>query len=230
MHNIHEARAVMRRSGWLSQTPKDFQGEVLERCLLQTVAAGQTIYAVGDPPGGMYGLVSGGLGVLIAPGERGPYFAHFARPGAWFGDAAALTRQPRRVGLAATRDTELLHLPLHEIDRLVGQDPELWRLFALVPIGHLDVAIGACDDLMIRDHVQRCIAILLRLGGCRQAARGAQPVDVDVSQEDLAVVANVARSTAGTVLRNLERDGHVELWYRRIRIAVPAALRAMLRD
>lgn len=229
MPDVTEAHEIVRRAGWLSLTPPPFQRIVLDRCQLQTFTAGAAIYSLGDPPGGMFGLVSGGLGITIAPNEIGPYFAHFARPGTWFGEAAAITGQPRRIGLMATRETELLHLPLHAIHEIVGQDPSAWRLFALVTIGHLDVAIGACDDLMIRDHKSRFIAVLLRLAGCRLTGpNGATPVEVDVSQEDLAVLANIARTTAGALLRQLEAAGHVELSYRRIRVLSPVALKEML--
>jgi CRP/FNR family cyclic AMP-dependent transcriptional regulator len=231
MPDLAEAHKIVLKAGWLSLTPPAFQRSVLDRCQLQIFATGAAIYASGDPPGGMFGLVSGGLGITIAPNEIGPYFAHFAWPGTWFGEAAAITGQPRRIGLMATRETELLHLPLHAILDIVGKDPSAWRLFALVTIGHLDVAISACDDLMIRDHRRRFIAVLLRLAGCHPAAsHGATPVEVDVSQEDLAVLANIARTTAGALLRRLEAAGHVELSYRRIRILAPGALKEMLRQ
>ena len=179
----------------------------------------------------MFGLVAGGLNVSIAPNERGPYFAHVARPGSWFGEAAAFTGQPRRVGLAAARDSELLHLPLHGIREIVDNNPAAWRYFGLVTIGHLDLAIGAHDDLMIRDHIKRCIAVLLRLGGCRLSSPpDSGPIEIDMSQEDIAFMSNVARTTAGAVLRRLEAMGHLEQSYRRIRILTPDALRAMLGD
>jgi len=44
------------------------------------------------------------------------------------------------------------------------------------------------------------------------------------------LIANVARTTAGTILRKLESNGHVTLSYRRINILAPDALRMMLRD
>ena len=229
--NIAAAHEIVLRQGWLCQTPPPFQREVLDRCHLQHFATGETIYSIGDPPGGMFGLVSGRLNISIAPNERGPYFVHLARPGSWFGEAAAITGQPRRVGLAAARDSELLHLPLHEIHEIVAKDPAAWRLFALVTISHLDLAIGSSDDHMIRDHVKRCIAVLLRLGGCRQASpTGSIPIEVDASQDDIAQMSNVARTTAGTVLRKLEAMGHLEQSYRRIRILAPDGLRAMLED
>ncbi len=102
-------------------------------------------------------------------GNSGPYTAHFALPGSWFGQAAAFTRQPRRIGLIATRDTELLHLPLQAIDEIVRCDPSAWRLFGILTIEHLDNAVGGSDDLMIRDHLKRFVAVLLRMGNCRLA-------------------------------------------------------------
>ena len=224
------AREDVLNQGWLGHTPLPFRRAVLDRCLLEQFKAGTQIYAVGDEPGGMFGLVKGGLGVSIAPGERGPYIAHFAMPGTWFGEAAAITRQPRRVGLIATRDSELLHLPLHAIDEIVGRDPSAWRFLALVTIAHLDMAIGGSDDLMIRDHVQRFVAVLLRIGNCRRVNPQGREIEIDINHEDLAFMANVARTTAGSILRKLEADGHLALSYRRIRILAPDALRAMLRD
>ena len=229
--DIAAAHEIVLRQGWLCQTPPPFQREVLDRCHLTHFGAGQSAYSMGDPPGGMFGLVSGALNVSIAPNERGPYFTHVAWPGSWFGEGAAFTGQPRRVGLAAARDSELLHLPLHGIREIVDNNPSAWRFFALVTIGHLDVTIGAHDDLMIRDHVKRCIAVLLRLSGCRLSSPpDFPPVEIDLSQEDIALMSNVARTTASAVLRKLEALGHLEQSYRRIRILAPDALRAMLED
>ena len=229
MSTLAEAHAIVSRQGWLSFVPPPFRQTVLDRCKLQQFKAATTIYSVGDPPGGMYGLINGDLALSIAPGERGPYIAHFAQPGTWFGEAAAFTEQPRRVGLAVTRDTEALHLPLTAIREIVAVDPGTWRFFGLAAIAHYDVAIGGADDLLIRDHVKRSVAVLLRIGGCRyRTAPGSAPIEVNVSQEDFAVMTNLARTTAGTVLRKLAADGHIEVSYRRIRILAPDALRRAL--
>jgi CRP-like cAMP-binding protein len=228
---IEAARKIVSDNGWLSQTPLSFQSAVLDRCRLQSFKRGQSIYMAGDPPGGMFGLVSGGVGISIVPGERGPYFAHLGRPGTWFGEAAAILRQPRRVGLTATRNARMLYLPIEKIDEIVARDSNAWRLFSLVTINHLEMAIGACDDLMLRDHVKRCIATVLRLGGCRNASPvSGAPIEIDARQDEIATLANVARATAGLVLRELETKGLIENAYRRIRILAPDALRAMLRD
>ncbi len=220
---------IVSREGWLSFTPPPFRQRVLARCKLEALKAGATIYSVGDPPGGMYGLVRGSFAISVAPGERGPYVAHFARPGAWFGEAAAFTEQPRRISLAVTRDSKFLHLPLPAIREITTADPGAWRFFGLAAIAHNDTAIGAADDLLIRDHVKRSVAVLLRLGGCRYLTPpGGSAIEVDASQEDFAVMTNLARTTAGAVLRTLETSGHVKVSYRCVSILAPDKLRAML--
>ena len=225
------AKAIVIENGWLSLTPKSFQDEVVDTCRLQSFDAGQTIYRVGDPPGGMYGLVPGSVAISIAPGEQGPYFAHLARPGTWFGEAAAITQQPRRIGLTAIHGATMLHLPLPRIEKIVKKDPAAWRYFTMLTLGHLDMAIGVCDDLMLRDHVRRLIATLLRLGGCRHGSPAASPpAEIDFAQDDIAKLANVSRTTAGSVLRDLEAKGHIQRSYRRIQIVAPDALRVLLRD
>ena len=120
-------------------------------------------------------------------------------------------------------------MPLPAIREIVTADPGAWRYLGLAAIVHNDTAIGAADDLLTRDHVKRSIAVLLRLAGCRYLTpSSSSPIEVDVSQEDLAVMTNLARTTAGSVLRTFEASGHIKVSYRRVTILAPDKLRAML--
>ena len=223
------AKNVVLTRGWLSTMPTDFRQRVIDQCQYRKVKAGTRIYKLGDPAGGMFGFVSGGVVIEIAPAERGPFVASLMVPGSWFGEVAALTGQARRVGVKATRDTELLYLPVPDINAILAADPEAWRHFFLVTVSHFDTAVSLCDDLMRREHVHRFVAILLHLAGRRfNSSAPDEAVELDVGQEELANIANVARTTAGGILRDLEKAGHVELAYRRIRVLAPNALRAFL--
>jgi CRP/FNR family cyclic AMP-dependent transcriptional regulator len=229
--DINAACEVVLRRGWLRQTPTSFSRAVLDRCRLEQIEQGRQIYSVGDEPGGMFGIVAGCIGISLAPRERGPYTAYLATPGSWFGQAAAITRQPRRAGLTAIRDSYLLHLPLRAIDEIVRHDPSAWRHLASLTVEHLDESIGAADDLMIRNHAKRLVAILLRVGNCRLSTpQDSRPIDIDLNHDDLATIANVARTTAGAILRKLELDGLLALSYRRISILAPDDLRKKLRN
>jgi CRP-like cAMP-binding protein len=226
---LDEAKTIVTTRGWLSLTPEDFRRAVLARVSLQSHQTGESIYSVGDPPGGMYGLASGSVKVASAPGERGPYFAQIMTPGHWSGYGPAILGCNRIVGLTAGRDCQVLFLPLHAINDIATRDPASWRYIAALSLSDTQLALGAIDDLTIRDEFHRCIAILLRSGGLRHVnGNGREPVRVDVNQIELAHMCNLSRSALGGFLRRLEAEGEIEIGYGQIGILKPAALRARL--
>jgi CRP/FNR family transcriptional regulator, cyclic AMP receptor protein len=230
---VSAARQILLNKGWLSLMPSQFQQDVLNRCRLRRYQSGTLIHSVGDPCGGIYGVAAGSVAVSVAPRERGPYIVDFGRPGMWFGEAAVFTGQPYSIGLRSTQDTVLFHLSRAAIQEIVGKDPSAWRLFALIAIDHLDVAVGAADDLMIRDDFKRFVAILLSLGDCRlpsSSDSALMQIQIDINQENLSAIANLARTTVNAFLRQLKSLGLIELSYRSIRILSPHALRAILSD
>lgn len=230
MSEIVAARDVMLERGWLSRMPPAFRRRVLAQCQHRKVKGGTQVFQLGDSAGGLFGVVRGGVAIEIVPAGRGPNLVSLMRPGGWFGSAAALTGQERRIGARTTRDSELLYLPVQAMDAIVADDLEAWRYFVLLPISEFEAAIALCDDLMRREHVQRFVGVLLHLCGCRrETPPHFEPIELDVGQEDVANMANVARTTAGSILRKLESAGQLELSYRRIRILSPTSLRQMLR-
>jgi len=225
------AHKIVQSQGWLSRTPAAFQHDVLDRCVLQDIRPGARLFAEDAPVGDMYGMVAGHLAVWIAQGQRKPRLVHFLRSGSWFESLPPFTGQGLRVSLSASRDVKVLRLPQQAMREIAGLHPDAWRLFALVSAGYVRVATLAADDLLIRDHVKRCIAVLLRLGGCRVATPpAATPIEVELNQQGLATLSNLARTTTGAILRQLEESGHLEVSYRHIRILAPDALRSMLVD
>lgn len=225
-----EAKAQLQRIGWLSQMPEPFRQNFLARCRLQKVAAGERVYGLDDPPGGIYGIASGSVSMALAPQERGPYFGHLMGPGSWFGLAAAMHKHSRVVGVTATRASTLLLLPMTEFDALVAENPAYWRFFTAMALMNTSIAMGAADDLLIRDTSRRCIATLLRLSGLR-SNNGLAPAmsEVDVTQEELAYLSNLSRNATGLLLRDLQKRGFIELAYKTIRIMNASALQDLVR-
>jgi CRP-like cAMP-binding protein len=223
------AQHLAGREGWLSQTPADFRKAVLERARLREFKTNDTIHSVGDEPGGMYGLVTGAVRVVLAGNEHGPYVVHVFRPVTWFGEGPAIIGQPRPVSLSAARPVGLLYLTQRAIGEIAQLDPTFWKYFVAPLMGHLDTALGALADLMIREQDKRLVAVLLRLGSCRSGAKApADPIDVDASQEDIAAMANISRTTAGSLMRKWQSMGLIEIGYGRVAILAPGRLRELL--
>jgi CRP/FNR family cyclic AMP-dependent transcriptional regulator len=213
------AERVLSRRGWLSRQPKDFQRRVFGEAQLQQFEPGAAIYHLGDPPGGIYGIASGALTISIAPGEGGPYLAHLANPGDWFGEAAFITGQPRRVGLEAATACVLMQLPLHVMERMAAEDPMAIRRFAQIAVANIDLALAAVSDLMISDPERRIAAVLVRAAGAHSV-----PV-VRVSQSGLGQLANASRKLVNKTLHHFASSGWVEPGYNVIKIQDAQALK-----
>lgn len=113
-----------------------------------------------------------------------------------------------------------------EFAAIAAGNAEAWRWLALLTVLHNDLAISVSDDLMIRDPQTRATAILLRLAGCRGGRLDLpEPAEVDVSQEALARLTNLSRTTLGEMLRKYEEAGWISQSYRRLTILAPKALR-----
>lgn len=217
---------VLATSGWLAETPAHFRDALLERCRLKRYGRGEVIYRAGDPAGGLYGLVAGGIGVVLSTEHRAPYIGTFARPGFWIGEASVLTRAPRLVGIQALRESRLAHLPLPQWDALVESHPDAWRWFAHLVARNERLALAVADALMTRDSGQRLAEILLILSSRGAPVPSDAAVEIEASQDDLARMANLSRSSTGRILQQLEAAGIIDTAYRQIRVIDPAGLRA----
>jgi len=221
------AKDLASHQGWLSEMPLGFRSAVLERVLFRAFMAKETIHIVGDDPAGMYGLMNGSIRVVLAGRERGPYVVHLFRPVTWFGEGPAIIGQPRPVTLIAARPVTILYLTQRAMSEIAQLDAAYWKCFVVPLMGHLDTSLGAWTDLMIRNPDERLVAVLLRLGGCR-SMDNTGPIELDVSQDEIAAMTNLSRSTAGSIMRTWESEGLLALGYGQVTILAPDRLRQCL--
>lgn len=205
-------------AGWLAETPEAFGDTVLDRCTVRRLQRGVAVYRAGDPPGGLYGLIEGGVGVELYSDDREPYIGTFARPGFWIGEGSVVTRGSRFIGIRATRDSTLVHLPIAQWDAIVRSDPEAWRWLALLSLRNSLMAVAVADALMVPGAAQRMAAILLILAGYGAPGWTADQPPIEMSQDDLARMANLSRSSTGRLLQEFAAMGLIETRYRQVRV------------
>jgi CRP/FNR family cyclic AMP-dependent transcriptional regulator len=221
----------MTATGWLAGTPPGFRESVLSRVTIRRYGPGDALHRAGDESGGMYGVAEGTIRLLLAAVDHGPYCGHLLQPGHWAGDGPSIAGSPRLVTLVSAGPSTVLFLSRAAIMEIEARDPTYWRYFMASMNMSLGLALGAIADLMLRDHRKRVVAVLLRVAGIRDGAPAVEvPIAVEVSQADLAAMANVTRTTAGTTLGVLARAGLVATGYGRITILAPGRLHAFLAD
>lgn len=220
MTNISREQAVsiISERGWLSFLPEKFRTDLLRHAVLQHFASGDVIYRLGDPLGGIYGLVTGTVTVNIAPAEHVPQLIHLGVPGAWTGEGCFLTRQPRRLELRALVATSMMHVPLEALDRMAARDPNVIRYVAQSVMMGVDILIRVIHDLQWPDATRRVAAVL-------QRATWIGEVPIPLTQAEVGAMANASRKQVNAALQRFAAAGWVSNTYRSITIIDPEALR-----
>ena len=180
-------------------------------------AAGKTVYDVGDPLGGVYGIVSGVVTVTTAPRAAVPRLFHVGGPGSWIGEGCFLSRQPRRVGMRAAADTVMIYLPLNAMDQIAAEDPLAVRYFTQILMINLDILVKAFYEIQDSDDARRVAAAL-----CRIDLRPDTPVPL--SQADLGLIAHVGRQRVNLALKRFEAAGWLTTGYRSVTVRDGPAL------
>jgi CRP-like cAMP-binding protein len=222
-----QAQAFARSTGWSSRLPPDLQAELLARARLRIVAEGTRLYAIGDPPGGLVGLVAGCLAGEAAQSDAAPRKSLLLHPGAWIGEGPVAGLDARLTGVWATRKSATLHVEIADFRRVASTCPEAWRHLALLALETHGRTMGLAQDLMMRGGRQRLIAILARLGGLREQ-HVPDPAIIDATQAEVGDIANLSRSVVSRFLQEMEREGLVRLGRSTIKIPDPPRLLARL--
>ncbi|MCY1740966.1 Crp/Fnr family transcriptional regulator [Ensifer sp. SL37] len=132
----------------------------------------------------------------------------------------------------ATECCDLLFLSRAAIHEIVRIEPRFWSLFLIPQQNLFELAVLAVADTMLPSHLKRLIATLLRLGGARSGPAKDAPgrIDLAFSQEEIAVMTNVTRPTAGRALRRLAANGLIEVGYGRLTLTNIVGLQALLEE
>jgi CRP-like cAMP-binding protein len=188
------------------------------------VPRGARVYAAGDGPGGIYGVVSGGIGVEGSTAHLGPRLGHVMRSGGWFGEGPALRGGERRLGYRALEDSRLLTVPLPVLQQLQHENPGVTRLLATVSEISSGIAALAVRELLIPEAPRRIAAVLLRVTGVLDGVAPDDPRGFILSQADLGEMANASRHHVNRVLGDFERRGWVVRGYNHLRLLDVGAL------
>ena len=112
---------------------KDASPEALAAADAETewfsLPAGWALMNAGEPPEGVWFLVSGSL-AAFKPADRGHKVLGYIRPGEPVGEMAMVAREPHTASVFAMRDSELLKLTPEAFDRLVVAHPKLMQHMA----------------------------------------------------------------------------------------------------
>lgn len=187
----------------------------------QTVRAerGRWLYDAGDEARGVYGVLAGSVRILVQLDDGEYALVNIAGPGAIFGYAGRLVGGRRQVTAVARERSSLIYVPEAALEAIARIVPDLWLHFAELASDHLTAAARTAATTARTAPAGR-VAYHLRLLMRNEAA----PMNIFVTQDELAELAGLSRKTVNVLLKDLEARGVVEAGYKRVRVLNAAAL------
>jgi CRP-like cAMP-binding protein len=203
--------------GWFGRQPPDLQDRILREAVVRRYPRGRVLYRAGDPPLGLFGLLAGTLQVHIPAPSGGEALVHLGQAGFWIGELALLESAPYAVTVRAYSTADTLFLPRAAFERILADDAGAARRFCGILAEHVQVLIRMTAELLLLPKSARVAARLILLHQERAAGTD-DPVELRISQADLAEMIGVSRQRLNVALRALEEGGAVDLGRRRILI------------
>jgi CRP/FNR family cyclic AMP-dependent transcriptional regulator len=210
------------RAGWLADQPEDVRNSVLKHARIVDYQAGEFIFHAGDAEGGIYGVITGGVGVHLPSNEGIPVLAHILRCGEWFGYGPLVRGRKRSLSFSLIEPSLLFHLPLSHAQEIAQSSLAHQRAIMSISEYGMDVATKVIETLLIRSTDRRIAATLLRVA--RSLDEGGSWTMVVLTQSQLGEMANAERQVVNRALKRLEGKGILRVSYGRIEIVDKTAL------
>jgi NTE family protein len=109
----------------LATAAPNLVAELDEQSVWFSAPSGWPVLTAGEPPDGVWFLVSGSLAAFRQGGGGKHNLLGYIRPGEPVGEMALIAREPHTASVFAMRDSELLKLPTDAFERLMRAHPEL---------------------------------------------------------------------------------------------------------
>jgi CRP/FNR family transcriptional regulator, cyclic AMP receptor protein len=211
--------------GWFGSAAPEFQQAVLSRCAWREVTAGQSIYRASDAQTDPSGIIDGTVEIYSRYGAGDNPMLHLLHEGSWIGYGSVFRGQPVRVTAVARTNVLLAVVPGRVMQELLQARPEWWRFLGSAVLEYGDIAISGYADSLIQASDRRCACTLLRVAGL-QFPRRSRPEgrSVPITQNELATLVHVSRTSLLPILRRFEDRGLVEQAYRSVRVSDAAGL------
>lgn len=221
--------AMLRRSPWADTLPPDELERVIRETRERKVPAGGHAMHCGEPADTWFGVVEGLLKMSVsrADGRHSTFTGVTA--GGWAGEGTLLKAGSRwRYDGIAVRPSRLACMPRATFERLASS----YLAFNRFLLHHLNARLSLFIGLVEYDRllgpdarVARCLASLLDPDLYPHAGN-----HVQLSQEEIGLLAAVSRQRANESLHRLERAGLLHVGFGGVTLLDPAGLRRYCDD
>lgn len=218
--------ARLRRLPLFARLSDEELGDLSDRIRLRAFRRGEAIFHKDDPATHLYLVLEGGVKISL-PGEFGQEaLVAIMRPGEFFGELALFDRTPRSATAVALEDTRAALLAGDDFLAFLERHPSAVRVVLETLARTIRRLSDRVEHLTFLDVPSRVAKYLLDLTAANAAAA---PLELSLTQDELAAFVGASRVSVNRVLGDLERRDIVGVHRRRITIKDPERLSKEIR-
>lgn len=190
---------------WAQELPRDEQERARRGITLRTVEAGAYLIHRGDRIDNWTGVVTGllRLGSITTSGKAVTYAG--LPPSCWFGEGSLLKDEPRQYDVLALRRTQVALLNRATFHWLYENSVAFDRLLVRLINERLGQFIAQVEHDRTLDSAGRVARSLASL--FNPVISPFMGSHIDISQEEIGLLAGVSRPVANRILQELEKAG-----------------------
>jgi CRP-like cAMP-binding protein len=213
--------------GRLDQTELD---RLAQQCRVRRVDKAEQVFARGDLGDGMFVVAQGSIALSMSSADGGEVVLAVLRPPQTFGELAVIDTGPRVATATARQASVVLFVPGREVLRLLREHPPLAETLLASLARTVRRMDDHASDLVLLDLPRRVAKFLLAAAGARAAATPGDtvPVDLRLTQTELARQVGGSRQQVNRVIVTLEADGAIARSGSRVVAVRPDVLRARI--
>jgi CRP/FNR family cyclic AMP-dependent transcriptional regulator len=220
---------ILSNNPWFRALPPGLAEDILLQGQVRRLTD-ELVYAAGDPPNGVFALISGEIRVIQTTAGGRSALLMIASPGAWFGEAAMIDGQPRSSDAVAVGRASVLQLSPSVFRRLTADDSARYAAFARLVCEQYRRAM---DYIVTTSNLPLPVRLAQRLVGLAHghglASGRHTAIDLHLSQESLAQMVGVSRQTLNRGLKALEAKGVIAVGYASLTLIDGPALERIAR-
>jgi len=216
--------SLLSDAGWARDLAPAERERVAAETIERRVASGGYVCRKGEPVDHWIGVVDGLVKMAnVTPEGKSTTFTGVPA-GGWFGEGSLLKDEPRRYDIVAMRDTRVALMPRATFQWLLETSLAFNRYLLVQLNERLGQFIGMVETERFHDpegRVARCLAMLYN----PQLSPGIG-ARLEISQEEIGLLAGVSRQRVNQALQALERAGLLSVEYGAVSVLDLEGLRA----
>jgi CRP/FNR family transcriptional regulator, cyclic AMP receptor protein len=201
LHDLLKDCALLRR---LSSVDQD---ALVAQARRRKFEAGEIIFSIGSHVNSMMAVLSGNVKIRVSSPDGREVLLAILHPGEVFGEIALLDGKERSADAIAMTACELAVLDRRDVLAVLDSNPTAWKAFVEVLCARLRLTDQHLTEVALLPVPARLAMAVLRVHAEREIG---SPVQVRVSQRELAGLIGATRESVNKSLREWQRVGIVK--------------------